>query len=156
MEGRTPQDALRILVVEDEVLIALELECLLDDLGHVTVGIAGSSQEAIALGRDTAPDLALVDIHLIDGPTGIEVARNLSADPRTTVLFMTANAKRIPPDFAGELGVIAKPYSERVVRSALSYVAQCRAGCVPESEALDGFSLAPPWAQGGRRAWASP
>ena len=153
MEAQTLQGGLRILVVEDEVLIALELECLLDDLGHVTVGIAGSSAEAIAMGRDTAPDVALVDIHLVDGPTGVEVARSLSADPRTTVLFMTANAKRIPRDFAGALGVIAKPYSERVVRNALSYVAQCRAGCAPESGVLDGFSLAPP---AGPSAWAGP
>ena len=85
-------EALRILVVEDEVLIALELECLLEDLGHVSVGVAGASAEAIALGRSTAPDVALVDIHLTDGPTGVEVARALSADPRTTVVFMTANA----------------------------------------------------------------
>ncbi|MGX5776813.1 response regulator [Methylorubrum zatmanii] len=134
---------LRILVVEDEVLIALELECLLEDLGHVSVGVAGSSTEAIALGHRTAPDVALVDIHLIDGPTGVEVARQLSRDPRTTVVFMTANAKRIPPDFAGALGVIAKPYSERVVASALDYVAQCRAGRIPSTEGLDGFSLAP-------------
>lgn len=74
----TPTPPLRILVVEDEVLIALELECLLDDLGHVTVGVAGSSQEAIALGLATHPDVALVDIHLIDGPTGVAVARALS------------------------------------------------------------------------------
>ncbi len=60
--------------MEDEALIALELECLLDDLGHVTVGVACNSSEAIAVGRATAPDVALVDIHLVDGPTGIEVA----------------------------------------------------------------------------------
>ena len=100
---------LRILVVEDEVLIALELECLLEDLGHVSVGVAGNAADAVSLGRSTAPDLALVDIHLVDGPTGVEVARQLSADPRITVVFMTANAKRIPPDFAGALGVIVKP-----------------------------------------------
>ncbi len=135
--------SLRILVVEDEVLIALELECLLEDLGHVSVGVAGCSADAIALGRSTAPDVALVDIHLIDGPTGVEVARQLSRDPRTTVVFMTANAKRIPPDFAGALGVIAKPYSERVVASALDYVVQCRAGRAPSAETLDGFCLAP-------------
>lgn len=64
---KTPMP-LRVLVVEDEVLIALELEFLLGDLGHVTVGVAGSSQEAIALGRHTVPDVAFVDIHLIDGP----------------------------------------------------------------------------------------
>lgn len=134
--------SLRILVVEDEVLIALELECLLEDLGHVSVGVAGCSAEAIALGRRTAPDVALVDIHLVDGPTGVEVARQLSADPRTTVVFMTANAKRIPPDFAGALGVIAKPYSERVVANALDYVAQRRAGRTPPADTLDGFLLA--------------
>ena len=134
--------ALRILVVEDEALIALELECLLDDLGHTIVGIAGTSAEAIAMGRSTAPDVALVDIHLVDGPTGVEVARALAADRCTTVVFMTANAKRIPDDFAGAFGVIAKPYSERVVASTLDYVADCRAGRSPP-HAPDGFCLAP-------------
>ncbi len=134
--------ALRILVVEDEALIALELESLLDELGHIIVGIAGTSAEAIAMGRSTAPDVALVDIHLVDGPTGIEVARTLAADPRTTVVFMTANAKRIPDDFAGAIGVIAKPYSERVVAGTLDYVADRRAGRSP-GHAPDGFSLAP-------------
>ncbi|MCJ2008723.1 response regulator [Methylobacterium sp. E-041] len=135
--------ALRILVVEDEALIALELEFLLDDLGYVTVGIAASSTEAIALGQSTAPDIALVDIHLVDGPTGVDVARALSADPRTTVVFMTANAKRIPDDFAGAFGVISKPYSERVVASTLDYVAGCRAGRVPAPPCPDGFFRAP-------------
>lgn len=135
--------ALRILVVEDEALIALELEFLLDDLGHVTVGIASNSVDAIALGRSTAPDVALVDIHLIDGPTGVDVARALSAEARTTVVFMTANAKRIPDDFAGAFGVIAKPYSERVVASTLDYVAGCRAGLDPDRSCPDGFLRAP-------------
>lgn len=141
-DSASSEAPLRILVVEDEVLIALELECLLDDLGYVTVGIAGSSQEAISMGYETVPDVALVDIHLIDGPTGVAVARALSADPRTTVVFMTANAKRIPDDFAGAFGVIAKPYSERVVAGALRYVAERRAGQSPTLEGLDGFRLA--------------
>ncbi|MDR7036832.1 CheY-like chemotaxis protein [Methylobacterium sp. BE186] len=138
----TVAPAMRILVVEDEVLIALELEYLLQDLGYQTVGVAGSSAEAIALGRSMSPDVALVDIHLVDGPTGVDVARALSADPRTTVVFMTANSKRIPEDFAGAFGVIAKPYSERVVASALTYVAERRAGAGPGA-APDGLSLAP-------------
>ncbi|WP_232631832.1 response regulator [Methylobacterium sp. Leaf118] len=137
------ESGLRILVVEDEVMIALELECLLEDLGHVSIGVAGCSADAIALGRSTAPDVAFVDIHLTDGPTGIEVARALSADPRITVLFMTANAKRIPPDFAGALGVIDKPYSERTVANALDYVLRRRAGQAPQAESLDGLCLAP-------------
>ncbi len=113
---------LRILIVEDEFLIALELECLLQDAGHDVVGIAASSSEANALARDLSPDLAFVDIHLADGLTGIDVARNLSGEHGVTVLFMTANAKRIPEDFAGARGVIAKPYTERGVREALAYL----------------------------------
>jgi CheY-like chemotaxis protein len=113
---------LRILIVEDEILIALELESLLQDLGHEVVGIAASSNEALALGQDLTPDLAFVDIHLADGPTGVDVARHLAAEHQVTVLFMTANAKRIPEDFAGAWGVIAKPYTERGVREALAYV----------------------------------
>ena len=113
---------LRILIVEDEILIALELESLLQDLGHEVVGIAASSEDALALGRELKPDLAFVDIHLADGPTGVDVARHLATQHQVTVLFMTANAKRIPEDFAGAWGVIAKPYTERGVREALSYV----------------------------------
>jgi two-component system, response regulator PdtaR len=113
---------LRILIVEDEFLIALELESLLQDAGHDVVGIAASSEEAVALGRELSPDLAFVDIHLADGLTGIDVARNLSDQQHVTVLFMTANAKRIPEDFAGARGVIAKPYTERGVKEALAYI----------------------------------
>ncbi|WP_114946013.1 response regulator [Microvirga calopogonii] len=113
---------LRILIVEDEILIALELESLLQDLGHEVVGMAASSAEALSLGQTLRPDLAFVDVHLADGPTGVDVARSLSVNHRVTVLFMTANAKRIPEDFAGAWGVIAKPYTERGVREALNYV----------------------------------
>jgi two-component system, response regulator PdtaR len=113
---------LRILIVEDEILIALELESLLQDLGHDVVGMAASSREALSLGQELKPDLAFVDIHLADGPTGVDVARHLAAQHRVTVLFMTANTKRIPEDFAGAWGVIAKPYTERGVREALGYV----------------------------------
>lgn len=113
---------LRILIVEDEVLIALGLEGLLLDLGHEVVGCATCHEEALAQGRTLRPDLAFVDIHLADGPTGIEVSRCLAHELGTTVLFMTANAKRIPEDFAGARGVISKPYTERGVREALAYV----------------------------------
>lgn len=118
----SPGETLRILIVEDEILIALELESLLQDGGHEVVGIAASSDEALALGKELDPDLAFVDIHLADGPTGVDVARHLSSEHDVTVLFMTANSKRIPEDCAGARGVIAKPYTERSVREALAYV----------------------------------
>ncbi|MEZ0169520.1 response regulator [Microvirga sp. TS319] len=120
--GLSNAKPLRILIVEDEFLIALELESLLQDQGHDVVGIAATSDHAMALGQQFAPDLAFVDIHLADGLTGIDVARKLSDQHQVTVLFMTANAKRIPEDCAGARGVIAKPYTERGVKEALAYV----------------------------------
>ena len=126
--------SLRILIVEDEILIALELESLLQEAGHQVVGIAASSQDAVSLGHRLSPDLAFVDIHLTDGPTGVDVARRLG-EQGVTVLFMTANAKRIPEDFAGARGVISKPYTERGVRQALDYVTQDE-GCDHESHGL--------------------
>lgn len=142
-QGAAGESALRILVVEDEVLIALELECLLEDLGHVTVGVAVSRPEAVALGRAQVPDVAFVDVHLVDGPTGIDVARALSEDPRISVVFMTANTKRIPDDYAGALGAIAKPYSERVVGNVLAFLAARKAGRDVTPPPMEGFSLAP-------------
>ena len=127
---------LRVLIVEDEILIALELESLLQDCGHEVVGAAASSADAVGLAEALRPELAFVDIHLSDGPTGIEVARRLSGDLGVTVLFMTANAKRIPEDCAGALGVIAKPYNERGVRRALAYVMNREALASPAADSL--------------------
>lgn len=139
-----PAPCLRVLIVEDEVLIALELEDLLAEAGHVPVGIAATSEEAMRLGHDLKPDVALVDIHLADGPTGVEVARSLGGADGTTVVFMTANGRRIPPDFAGAVGAIGKPYSERSVRSALSYFADRRDGRIAASAPPpDGVTLPP-------------
>jgi two-component system, response regulator PdtaR len=106
---------LRVLIVEDELLIALELECLLQDAGHDVVGIAACSGEALDLSAKLDPDIAFVDIHLADGPTGVEVSRRLAAEHDVTVLFMTANAKRIPEDLPEPAGSSPSP-----IRSAAS------------------------------------
>lgn len=140
MSERAP----RILIVEDEILIALELEGLLQDEGYEAVGIAGSRDEAASLTQDLQaqelrPDLALVDIHLADGATGIEVAREL-VDEGVRVLFMSANTKRLPYDMAGACGAIAKPYTERVVRHAIRYVLEGGEGEPPER-----FCRSPLW-----------
>jgi CheY-like chemotaxis protein len=129
----TPQpDPLNILIVEDEMLVAVELGFIVRDAGCREVGHAMSSAEAVALARSLRPDLALVDVHLRDGPTGIEVARRIAEDCGGVALFMTANVKRLPADFAGACGVIGKPYSEANVRAALAYLRIClREGRAP-------------------------
>ena len=142
---------LNVLIVEDEVLLAVELQFLVREAGCRDVGLAMSRDEAVALARTLAPDLALVDVHLQDGPTGVEAARHIAEDCGAVVLFMTANVRRLPDDFAGACGVIGKPYSEHAVRMALGYLESClRDGQAPGPPPL-GLQLAPEYI----RRWGS-
>ena len=115
---------LRVLIVEDEILLAMDLELMLQDAGCVSVGIAANAAQAIGLAEATHPDLALVDVNLSDGPTGIDIARRLSGRTATSVVFMTANVAQLPSDCAGAVGVISKPYTSSGVAAALSYLRQ--------------------------------
>ena len=140
-------DPLSVLIVEDEVLLATELSYLVEEAGCVPVGHAMCSEEARELATQLKPDLALVDVHLRDGPTGVEVARLIANDCGGVALFMTANVKRLPADFAGAVGVIGKPYSEQGVKTALNFLAAClRTGHAP-GPAPAGLELAPIWAE---------
>jgi CheY-like chemotaxis protein len=139
----TAPSPLNVLIVEDEVLLAVELGFLVREAGHRDVGHAMSSAEAVQLARSLAPDLALVDVHLRDGPTGVDVARRIVGDCGSVVLFMTANVMRLPEDLAGACGVIGKPYSEHAVRTALAYLGYClREGHAPGPPPL-GLQLSP-------------
>ena len=139
-------EPLNVLIVEDEVLVAVELGFIVRDAGCREVGHAMSSDEAVELAETLNPDLALVDVHLRDGPTGIDVARRIAEDCGGVALFMTANVKRLPPDFAGACGVIGKPYSENNVRAALGYLRIClQEGRAPGLPPL-GLCLSPEFA----------
>lgn len=80
----------RILIIEDEALVAMELRFVLEDLGHEVIGTAADAATARNLVAENEVDLALVDIHLSDGPTGIGLGRELGQDRGVSVLFMTA------------------------------------------------------------------
>jgi CheY-like chemotaxis protein len=139
--------ALEVLIVEDEMLLAIELEYLVQEVGCHSLGCAMSSNEAVDLAKTRKPDLALVDVHLSDGPTGIEVARKIHEDCGGVALFMTANVKRLPNDFAGACGVIGKPYSAHGVKTALAYLSDClQHGRAPGPVPV-GLTLAPAYAR---------
>ena len=118
---------MRILIVEDELIIAIDVEASLSEEGHQVVGIARESETALGLGRRLRPDLALVDIHLVDGETGPEIARHLK-DMGIPVLFMTANASTLPDGMAGALGVIPKPVATHVLKEAVKWVGDRNTG----------------------------
>ena len=112
---------MRILIVEDQPLIALHLEHDLVGDGHEIVGIAATRQQALALAGDQAPDLAFVDVQLADGDTGIAIARQL-ASPQLKVVFLTGSAELLPEDGAGAIGVLGKPYAIGALRGTLALV----------------------------------
>ncbi|HEX8661773.1 MAG TPA: response regulator [Brevundimonas sp.] len=118
----------RILVIEDEALVAMELRFVLEDLGHEVVGTAADARTARRLVQETEVDLALVDIHLSDGPTGIDLGRELGQQLGVTVLFMTANPGMVRNGVAGTMGVLSKPTDERSVQTAVDYALGRRAG----------------------------
>lgn len=113
---------MRILLVEDEVIVAMHLEATLLEEGHRVLGFARDARSAKILASDKRPDLALVDVNLADGETGPEIARHLTGIG-IPVLFLTANANLLPDDLAGALGVIPKPVTEHVLRRAVGYAA---------------------------------
>ncbi len=114
-----------ILIVEDEMLVALEVEALLADLGHTVIGIAPDLEMALG---EKAIDLALVDLNLRDGLTGPEIGRRLSASAGCAVLFVTANPRMLGDGIAGAIGVLTKPTDEQSVRAAIDYALRVRGG----------------------------
>ena len=112
---------LRVMIVEDEMLLAMQLAAQVGDAGHEVVGVASAVTEALDLAEKRKPDLAFVDIELADGPTGVDLVGRLVQASPTVVVFVTGNAKRIPSDFAGAAGVLAKPYTRVALREAIAF-----------------------------------
>lgn len=117
-----------ILIVEDEVIVAIELREKLRALGWRVSGLATSGEEALALAAADPPNLVLMDISIKGGMDGIEAARRLQSFGRIPVVFITAFIKkpiprrassRRPPSFW-----LSKPLVDedlvRTIRTALS------------------------------------
>ena len=117
----------RILIVEDEILIGLEIEAMIEDLGHQSVGIAPDVDEAMRL-AETRPDIALVDLHLRDGLTGPQIGRILSEQFDVTVIFVTANPRLLGSGVPGTIGVMEKPIDEQAIGAAIAYAIERRGG----------------------------
>ncbi len=114
----------RVMIVEDEFLIAADLECAVEDAGCQSVGIASDTPEALALAEET-PDLALVDLNLSDGPTGVDIARSLIARG-ISVLFITGNPRLLSGGVPGAFGVVQKPCTADIVRRIVTYAMERR------------------------------
>ena len=120
-----PHEALdlkRILIVEDEGIVALNMQHSLKRLEYDVVGIAGTSTEALALAQTERPDLVLMDINLGAGGDGIDTAARLLAHRRTPVIFLTAYSEDATLKRAsdtGPYGYLLKPFSERELHATI-------------------------------------
>ena len=119
-----------ILIVEDEILVAMEMESILQEHGCDVVGIASDLEGALAF-ADRNVDLALVDLNLRDGLTGPEIGRRLANEHRAKVLFVTANPRLLGDGIAGTIGVLTKPTDEPSLTSAVAFALQRSAEAPP-------------------------
>lgn len=107
---------MKVLVIEDEPIIAFDLENLVLDNGFEIAGLARTEIEALALAPKA--DIALVDVQLADGPTGPKIARTLIDRYSVEVIFMTGNPEMVA-GFDGAVCVVPKPQSLAKVEAAL-------------------------------------
>ena len=110
----------RVLIVEDEMLIGLEIEATVEDLGLESIGIAADTRTALDLASH-GPDIALVDLNLRDGLTGPKIGETLARDMGITVVFVTANPRLVSQGEYGALGVVEKPVDSETLSSVISY-----------------------------------
>ena len=108
------QQRTRILIVEDDFLIAMQTETALTEAGFDVVGTATTAEEAIALAKEQRPSLAVMDIRLASARDGIDAAKELFRELHIRCIFATAhddlNTRARAEPFA-PLGWLAKPYT---------------------------------------------
>ncbi|WP_192845792.1 response regulator [Aureimonas sp. AU22] len=116
---------LNILIVEDEPLIALDLQTIIEDAEHHLVGIADTMGRALALATGANVDVAIMDIELATMPDGIETARRLREEHGVRSLFVSANIEvgtRAAAAVLDPVGFIDKPFVARQILGALDPV----------------------------------
>ncbi|MBY6263775.1 response regulator [Azospirillum sp. 412522] len=124
---------MKILLVEDEVLIALEQQLYLENVGHSIIGPAITAVEAVEIAEADKPDLALVDVHLGMGTNGIDAARGLTK-MGVPCLFITSFRDELKKDgpLTG-IGCLPKPFTESGLLAAVDVARAILAGETPRN-----------------------
>ena len=110
-----------VLIIEDETFIAMDIEALVESLGHKVIGVARTHSEAVALARHKRPGLILADIQLADGSSGLDAVNELLSTFEVPVIFITAYPERFLTGQRPEPAfLIAKPFQLAVVSAVAS------------------------------------
>ncbi|WP_299286063.1 response regulator [uncultured Tateyamaria sp.] len=111
----------RVMIIEDEPIIAADISAIVTSLGHEVTGIARTHTEALELGKEQHPDLILADIQLADNSSGIDAVADLLEMMDVPVIFITAFPERLlTGDRPEPAFLISKPFQEAQVLSAVS------------------------------------
>ncbi len=115
------QLASRVLIIEDEPLIALDVEGLVTEIGHEVVGVAATHKEALKLAREKRPELILADIQLADGSSGIDAVNEILLEMNVPVIFITAYPERLlTGDKPEPAFLVTKPFKHEMVKAVIS------------------------------------
>ncbi len=112
----------RVLIVEDEALVALTLEDILVEAGYDVCGIAYTPAEALALARKFVPEIAVVDVRLADDGDGIALADALMAMRPLLILFVTGNPAEVRARARSGRGCLTKPFDAEWLLVALEAI----------------------------------
>ena len=125
----------------------MDIEIMVEDTGHQVVAEASSLHEVAALPESLAPDLAFVDIHLARDTNGLDVSALIQTRwTKAIIVFITANPKKVPDDYGGAHGLIAKPFSRAGLLSAMRYLTEGVCAPPPISSPPANFKIAPAFA----------
>ena len=115
------QVATQILIIEDEPIVAMDIEAMVQELGHSVTGIARTHKEAIASVRAQEPGLVLADIQLADGSSGLAAVNEILTSINVPVIFITAYPERLLTGERPEPAfLITKPFQPDTVRATIS------------------------------------
>jgi DNA-binding LytR/AlgR family response regulator len=137
-EARTPDPApgprpkrqrraLDVLVIEDESIIARDIELIVSDLGHRVVGPASTHEEALSLALKARPAVVVADVKLADGSSGIMAVDEMLKSIDAAVIFVTAVPQWLQTGELAPVLVIPKPYSTEEVKAAVARATSKRA-----------------------------
>lgn len=118
-------DRFRILVVEDEFLIAIDLADLLAEFGYEVCAIVRTADEALAAATRFSPDMVLTDVHLAQGSSGLDAAKRIREKLGIPSFFISGSIDCAMMEEAREsapLGFVSKPFEPRALQSALAKV----------------------------------
>jgi CheY-like chemotaxis protein len=121
-----------VLIIEDEPIIAMDIESIVRDLGHNVTGVAVTRDEAVSQARKSPPGLVLADIQLADDSSGIDAVKDILGEFSVPVIFITAFPERLLTGTRPEpTFLITKPFQRSTVKAAISQALFFDAATVP-------------------------